>query len=162
METCKKYVELHDRIKNIKTAMLTTMHENGCLRSMPMTTMQTECEGNVWFFTNLASLKVDEIEKHRCVNVSYSDVDNETYVSISGKAEVVRDRTKMEELWKPVLKAYFPNGINDPNLALLKVQIEEAEYWDSSSNKMVQLWDLAKTYVTHDPENMGNHSKMKF
>jgi len=147
MVTCKKYTELHDMIKDIKIAMLTTVESNGCLRSVPMTTMQTECEGLVWFFTNFDSQKVEDIRLNSCINVTYSDVHKNVFVSVTGKAEVVKDPVKMQELWKPVLTAYFPNGLEDPDLGLLKVSIDEAEYWDSRTGKMIQVWEMSKDAV---------------
>lgn len=147
MVTCKKYTELHDMIKDIKIAMLTTVESNGCLRSVPMTTMQTECEGLVWFFTNFDSQKVEDIRLNSCINVTYSDVHKNVFVSVTGKAEVVKDPLKMQELWKPVLTAYFPDGLEDPDLGLLKVSIDEAEYWDSRTGKMIQVWEMSKDAV---------------
>jgi general stress protein 26 len=147
MDICKNYVELHDKIKDIRVAMLTTEDVMGCLRSMPMLTMKTECEGNVWFFTSLETSKVDEIKRNRCINLSYSDVAKDLYVSISGKAEIVTSRNKIEEMWKPYLSEWFPNGLNDDNLALLKVHMEHAEYWDAQHKKMIKIWDLSKAVV---------------
>ncbi|MCR6641129.1 MAG: pyridoxamine 5'-phosphate oxidase family protein [Sporocytophaga sp.] len=147
MVTCKKYTELHDMIKDIKIAMLTTVESNGCIRSVPMTTMQTECEGLVWFFTNFDSQKVEDIRINNCINVTYSDIHKNIFVSVTGKAEVVKDPVKMQELWKPVLTAYFPDGLEDPDLGLLKVSIDEAEYWDSRTGKMIQVWEMSKDAV---------------
>ncbi len=147
MVTCKKYTELHDMIKDIKIAMLTTVESNGCIRSVPMTTMQTECEGLVWFFTNFDSQKVEDIRINSCINVTYSDIQKNVFVSVTGKAEVVKDPVKMQELWKPVLTAYFPGGLEDPDLGLLKVSIDEAEYWDSRTGKMIQVWEMSKDAV---------------
>lgn len=139
MDICKKYVELHDKIKHIKIAMLTIQDEKGYYRSRPMITMKTECEGNVWFFTNLDSEKVEEIRKNPSVNLSYADQAEEIYVSIAGRAEVVNDQQKMEEFWKPVLEEWFPGGLKNNDLALLKIEMEQAEYWDG--NSMVEIWD---------------------
>lgn len=147
METCKKYVRLHDLIKHIRIAMLTTVEDNGCLRSMPMTTMKTECEGFVWFFTNFDSQKVEEILNNNCVNVSYADPSSDIYVSITGHAEITRDKNKMDTLWKPNLCEWFPRGLEDPDLALLKIHIKEAEYWDRKEGKMTQVWEMANDAV---------------
>lgn len=163
MEICKDYNNLHEMIKDIRIAMLTTMESNGCLRSIPMSTIKTECDGNVWFFTNFDSKKVDEIHQHGCVNVSYADIDKNKFVSISGGARVIKDKAKMEELWKPFLKAWFPEGLNDPNIALLCVKIEEAEYWDPKSSKMAQLWKIAKAAVKGEKMHYrpSEHNRIK-
>jgi hypothetical protein len=76
---------------------------------------------------------------------------------------VVRDKAKAKELWNPLLKAWFPQGLDEPDLVLLNVKVEKAEYWDSPSGKMVQLAGLAKALATGhryhaDP---GEHDKVE-
>ncbi|HEV2846657.1 MAG TPA: pyridoxamine 5'-phosphate oxidase family protein [Thermoanaerobaculia bacterium] len=140
--------KLRDLIKGISFAMLTTVDEDGSLRSRPMQTQEAEFNGELWFFTSASSAKVDEVQSDQRVNVSYSDPDDNRYVSLSGTASLVRDREKIKELWKPVLKAWFPDGLEDPDLALLRVKVEKAEYWDSPSSKMVQLFGFLKALAT--------------
>jgi general stress protein 26 len=144
MEVCKKYFKLHQKIKDLPVAMLTTIDRNGCLHSFPMYTVQSECEGLIWFFASFDAQKVKEIEYHKCVNLSYSSQEKGIYVSISGKGEFVRDDEKIRELWKPLLEAWFPRGKNDPLLSLLKVNMEEASYWDESQGHMTSLWDVSE------------------
>ena len=153
MDICSKYVDLHDKIKNIKIAMLTLHDQKGNLRSMPMTTMQTECEGFVWFFTNLDSEKVDEINLNPTVNISYTDRSKEIFVSISGKAETIKKSQKISELWKPYMEEWIPGGLENKDLALLRVEMQQAEYWNG--NKMVEIWDF--TASVKSPEMLpGN------
>lgn len=157
-ENIKKLGEL---IKDIKFAMLTTVEEDGRLRSRPMATQQSEFDGNLWFFTNANAPKVDEVQGHQKVNVSYAEPKDQKYVSISGTAELVRDRQKIEELWDPTYKAWFPKGLEDPDLALLKVSIDQAEYWDSPSSAVVRLVGFVKSVVTGEPiGNLGENEKI--
>lgn len=140
MDICRKYVELRDKIKHIRVAMLTVHGSKGSLRSMPMITVQTDCEGYVWFFTNLESEKVEEIKRDPSVNVSYTDQAAQVYVSISGRAEIVEDRGRIEEYWKPSMQEWFPEGLESSDLALLKIEMLQAEYWNGKN--MVQIWDM--------------------
>lgn len=156
-ESLKKLGEL---IKDTRIAMLTTAETDGTLRSRPMATQNTEFDGTVWFFTSAESPKVDEIEQEHHVNVSYSNPSNDSYVSMSGKASLVRDRAKIKELWNPILKAWFPKGEADPELALLKVNVEQAEYWDSPSSKVVQLAGFVKAIVTGQEAKGGENEKI--
>ena len=32
---------------------------------------------------------------------------------------------KIEELWKPIYKTFFPKGLEDPELALMKISVEK-------------------------------------
>src|SRR5579864_1232595 len=116
--TSEDIEKLAELIKDIRVAMLTTAEPDGSLRSRPMATQNTPFDGTLWFFTEINSGKVGEIEGERHVNVSYADPNAQKYVSVSGLASVVQDRAKAAELWSPVLKAWFPLGLEDPSMAL--------------------------------------------
>ncbi len=152
--------KLNSLIKDIDIAMMTTIEPDGSLRSRPMSTQQSESDGDLWFFSYHNTAKVDELERDRRVNLSYSSGDKNTWISVSGTANVVHDRAKMDELWSPILKAWFPDGVEDPNLALLKVEVEQAEYWDTASGKVVQMVGFVKALVTGNEFNPGDNVKL--
>jgi general stress protein 26 len=152
--------KLGELIQDIDFAMLTTVDEDGTLRSRPMSTQKTPFNGTLWFFTEAASPKVDEIEQEREVNLGYADPKNQRYVSVSGRARLVRDDAKKRELWSPVYKIYFSSGPEDPNVALLKVDVQKAEYWVSGSNAVGRLIDFAKAMITGDDEQLGENEKL--
>lgn len=139
---------LNDMIESVDTAMLVTALPDGSLRSRPMATQQVDREGNVWFFTARDSEKTHEIADDQHVNLSYADTENHRYVSICGKARIERDRNKIDQLWSDSVAAWFPKGKDDPNLVLIRVRIESAEYWDSPQGAMVQLYTYAKSALT--------------
>lgn len=151
--------KLKTLLEGIDFCMLTTIN-GGQLRSRPMSTQEMDESGNLWFFTSDRTHKIDEIEADNRVNAAYSKIDDNLYVSVSGRALIVKDRLKMEELWNPILKAWFPEGLDDPTLCLLKVSIEEAEYWDSPNSKIVQLYGFVKAVVTGEPAKGGEHGKV--
>jgi general stress protein 26 len=99
-------------------------------------------EPTLWFFTYAGSHKVTEIEHHEQVNVSFSSPEQQRYVSISGISQLVKDRNKMRELWKPELQTWFPKGLDEPDIALLKVNINQINYWDSASSFKPQTINL--------------------
>ncbi len=150
--------KLSELIQDIRIAMFVTQ-EQDTLRSRPMATHGLE-NGFLWFFTYKNSHKKSEIEAQPSVNISYQDPSKELYVSVSGNAEIVEDRAKIEELWKPFLKAWFPNGKEDPNIALIRVDISQAEYWDAPSSTMVQLIGMVKAAVTGKPYQAGENKKI--
>ena len=143
--------KLGELIKDIGVAMLTTQEADGSLHSRPMATQLKKLDRSLWFFTALDSGKSQEIAKESAVNVSYADPKSNRYVSVSGRAKVVRDRKKAEELWTPLVKAWFPKGLDDPELALLQVTIDQAEFWDAPAGKTVALFGLAKSLLTGRP-----------
>jgi general stress protein 26 len=152
--------KLWSLIKDVQIGMLTTVEEDGTLRSRPMANQKVEFDGDLWFFTYADSAKVDEVQHDRHVNVSYANPDDQVYVSVSGKAQLVRDRKKMEELWNPLLKTWFPNGLEDPNIALLKVRVNQAEYWDAPSRAVVMLAGFVKSQLTGTPPSPGDNEKL--
>jgi general stress protein 26 len=159
----QRIAKLRDLIQHIETAQLVTMDTDGVLRSRPMATQKLEEEAELWFFTNDYSAKVDNVLVHPEVCVTYADPANNSYVSVSGKAELVRDRDKIEKLWRPILKAWFPNGVDDPDLALLRVDIVSAQYWDATSSKLVQLFGLIKALATGQSagDTLGENEKVE-
>lgn len=153
--------KLKKLIEDIDFCMLTTI-EGDRLKSRPMSTQQFEFDGDLWFFSSENTHKVDDIKNDPRVNVAYSQPGEDRYVSVSGRAEVVRDRAKIEELWSPVLKAWFPEGLDDPSLCLLKVAVDEAEYWDTPSGKIVQLVGFVKALATGQEMEVGDHARISF
>ncbi len=164
MTTHEKHEEnvakLREMIKGIEFAMLTTADDDGSLRSRPMATQKVEFDGDLYFFTKAGAPKVDEVERDRHVCVSYAAPEEQCYVSMSGTALLMRDRQKMEELWSPVLKAWFPGGLADPELALLKVSVTQAEYWEGPSSTVVYLVGLAKAFVVGETYRPGENEKL--
>lgn len=151
---------LGDMIKDIRIAMMTTAEPDGTLRSRPMATQKQEFDGTLWFFTGASSAKVDEIQQDQHVNISYAAPDDNRYVSISGTAQFVRDQAKVHELWNPILKAWFPKGPDDPDIALLRVDVYQAEYWDSPSSAMVQIGGFLKAVATGQRADGGENEKL--
>ncbi len=125
-DAVKKVGEL---IKDIRTAMLTTVEPDGSLVSRPMAVQEVEFDGDLWFATDADSHKISEIGATTKVNVSFSS--SAAWVSVSGNAQVLDDRAKAKELWNPALEAWFPDGPESPGLRLLKVSADSAEYWDT-------------------------------
>lgn len=140
--------KLRELIADISTAQLVTMDADGVMRARPMATQQLDDDAELWFFTQDDAAKVDNVRVHPEVCVTYADPARDRYVSVSGKAELVRDREKIRSLWRPILKAWFPNGPDDPDLALLRVDVISAQYWDAANSKLVQLFGLIKAMAT--------------
>ena len=138
--------------------MLTTVEQDGSLHSRPMTNQDRDFDGDLWFFTSVSAPKVWETERHHQVNVSFADPAKSKYVSASGVATLVRDRNKIDEFWKPAYKVFFPHGKDDPDLALLKVEVQRAEYWDSAPTAIGRAYNFAKAYLTKDPKALGDHA----
>ncbi|MGB3181766.1 MAG: pyridoxamine 5'-phosphate oxidase family protein [Cyclobacteriaceae bacterium] len=159
----KEHIEkVRELTEKIDFCMMVTQEPDGNLRSRPMSTQTVDDKGLFWFFTNEFSGKVKEIEEYPVVNLAYSEPGKNRYVSVTGVAEVVTDKAKVDELWDDVLKAWFPEGKDDPDLALVKVLPDEAEYWDGSSSKMVRLFKIGKALITGKTYDTGGNEKVDF
>lgn len=134
-------------IEDARIGMFTTNYDDK-LFSRPIAISQVDEENNIWFFTDIHSEKVDEIIQNKNINFSFSNHDDNAYVSISGIAKLVIDKEKIEELWSIFVQAWFPEGKESERLTLVKVKPESAEYWDGSSSKIVSLFHLAKAVTT--------------
>ena len=159
----EKIQKVREIIKDIDFGMLTTIAADGSLHSRPMSTNKhVEFDGDLWFFTKASSLKVDEAQTHHQVNVSFTQPKDSRYVSVSGTAELVRDKGKIAELWEPELKAWFTEGLDDPDLALLKVNAKVAEFWEGPSGLMAHAVGLVKAVATGTPYDGGENGSVEF
>jgi len=153
---------LREMVRDIDICMLTTIDERGDLHSRPMSTNgEVEFDGDLWFFTYAGSHMVNEVGHTPKVNASFSDPGGQRYVSMTGRGEVVRDRGKMEELWRPQLRAWFPKGLDEPDIALLKDRVERAEYWDSSQSVIAHAVSLASSLVRGEPAQPGENKVLE-
>lgn len=143
--------KLDELIQAIEVAMLTTIDEQSGLRSRPMQTRLRHFDGRLWFFTATDSPKVAEVLRNENVNLSYADPQNDHYVSITGRAQINRDRERIEALWSPDDVQWFPEGLNDPRLALLEIDVERAECWDAASKQMVALVEKVQALASDSP-----------
>ena len=155
--------KLSELIKDIKFAMFTThKQQGGHLHSRPMTTQNKRIDDDaLWFFMSRSGDPVAEFQGDTQVNVSYADPGSDTYVSVSGTAQVVEDAAKKKALWNKAAEAWFKDGIDDPDLALVPVRIEHADYWDVKESKLVQLYKQAAAAITGNPPQMGEHGHVR-
>lgn len=151
--------KLGELIEDVQIAMITTVESDGTLHTRPLATLDYEPDGELWFFTAIDSPKVEEVQEDMRVSVAYASQSKHAYVAVAGVADIVKDRAKMEELWTPMAKAWFPQGLEDPNLALLRVHIERAEYW-TSPGKAAYLMGVAKASITGKQTRMGDNRKL--
>ncbi len=148
-------------MKDIRFAMLTTV-DGVHLRARPMAASQTGFDGTLWFFTRASSHKVAEVGSERDVGVTYADPNAQNYVSLSGRATLVKDKPSIEAHWSESVRTWFPKGRDDPDIALLKVEVDAAEYWDAPNSAMVHAYGYVKAVLTGEPPHPGENQKISF
>jgi general stress protein 26 len=156
--------KLHELIKDMRFAMFTTRDEQGQLQSRPMTTQGKldDLEDVLYFFASRGSEPVADLQRDPSVNVAYADPGKDSYVSVSGQATVVDDPALKRQLWSTFSQAWFPGGPEDPELALVRVSMTQADYWDVKESKPVQLFKMAKAALTGTrPSGMGERGSVQ-
>ena len=151
--------KLWGMIKSVSIAMLTT-DDDGELRARPMAASQNRFDGTLWFFTHASAHKVDEIETTHRVCVTYADPSAQSYVSLSGRAGLVRDRAVIDEHWSDILTTWFPKGKDDADTAILRIEVTQAEYWDAPNSTWVHACGYVKAKLTGAPPNSGANEKV--
>lgn len=146
--------KLLDKIKDVKFATLTTLSADGYLHGRPMYTCAPGNDGALWFFSEKDADKVKEINANGQVGLGYADPGGATYVTVAGRATITGDHAKIKELWREDFRGWFPKGADDPNITLIKVEIEKGEFWDEPSNVLIRAYAYAKAITTgerHQP-----------
>ncbi len=151
--------KLWSLISSVKVAMLTS-EDGPHLRARPMVAAQSEFDGALFFFTRVSSHKVTEVGQHDRVCVSYAEPDKQNYVSLSGTAHVVQDPALVKAHWSEAMRTWFPKGVSDPEIAILKVDVDQAEYWDAPSSTMVYLYGYVKAVTTGQSPHPGENEKL--
>lgn len=140
------------------TAMLTTTAPDGTLMSRPMALQEVEFDGDLWFFAQRSSRKIAHVTAHPQVNVTVASAS--TWVSLTGTARVVTDDARKRELWNAVVEAWFPDGPDDPEVVLLEVTGDSAEYWDTPGGRVASLVSFVKAKVTGEPYDGGENERV--
>ncbi len=154
--------ELWERIEKVRPAMMTTIDADGTPRARPMWTQGDDFDGSLWFFVSEDAATTDELARNPNVCLAYGAPGDDLFISVSGRAQIVHDRAKAEELWNTYAEAWFPGGVDDPHLALLRVDVEQAQYWEDKKPKLLQYAEIAIGAITGSPPKSGEQKKLEF
>ena len=146
-------------MEDISVCMVTT-HAGGRMRSRPMHAIADRDENTVYFITDTRGAKDDEIAAAPDVCLAFADIGDNTYLSITGTAEMVRDPDKAEELWSTEAQAWWPRGPRDPSVRVLRVDPEQAEYWDTRGNSITVALKLMAARMTGRQPDLGANRKV--
>lgn len=123
---------LRNLVERVRVAMLTTADPAGTLSCRPLQTLELDADARLWFFVSASASKIEAMDReHHRVGIGYSDPNKQDYASFSGRGTIVRDRARMRAHWNAWVELWFPQGVEDPDLALLCVTVERAEYWEA-------------------------------
>ena len=157
-EQHKNMEKFIDMLKDVRICMMITNEKDAEHSSgRPMAINRVDEDGTMWFFTKASSHKVEELKDHKSVSIAITNEASNNYLMIHGTSYLVNDKAKMKELWSLLMKAWFPLGLEDPDITLIKVTPEEVNYWDSNSGKMIVLFNMLKAIVTGKEYSKGEH-----
>jgi general stress protein 26 len=132
-------------IEATKVGMLTTVQANGELRSRPM--LCAGCDFDcLWFLAKESKPLIAEAISNRVVNVAFANPEKRQYASVTGLAYLVDDEKLIQKLWRPELKSWFPEGLQEPDLILLRIDIDHAEAWEADT----RVWNRVKNRATNN------------
>lgn len=150
---------LKELIDSIRIGLLTTVGLDGALHTRPVETLRCDIEGTLWFFTDHQSPKANELSRDMRVSVGYSEPSKKIYVTVAGHARILRDEALAAQLWTPSQRAWYPKGVADEHLSILRVTPERAEYWETPG-RISYLLAAAQAMVTGKPATVGQGSKL--
>lgn len=154
--TANEAVEkIREIAKGANICMFVTNLKKLPLDGRPMATQEVDEEGNIWFMSSRSSNKHIDIKHDDRVQLFYSHNKSYEYLNIFGRAEIVNDKNKIDELWTPMAKTWFKEGKDDPDIELICVKPEDAYYWDTRNNKMVSLIKFAMGAIGISPKDDG-------
>lgn len=157
MQGAEALQKIKELVESIDFCMLTTLDAAGHMSARPMSTQQVEANGTIWFFTDENQFGARSADGD-AVLLSYASPAKQSYLAINGLAFIVKDKAKMQELWKDILKAWFPQGLDTPGIALLRVQPDNAHYWDADASRVMMMAQYVYAKATGDYKNMTGKS----
>ncbi|MFN0102217.1 MAG: pyridoxamine 5'-phosphate oxidase family protein [Bryobacteraceae bacterium] len=150
-------------LKHFRNAMMITTG-NGSLHSRPMGLQgdADKFEGTLWFFTDRTSRKVEEIKLDPSISLLFQSDGDSAYMHLFGRAEVVDDRAKMKELYTLLLRTWFPEGVDDPRMTLIRFEADHGDFWDSPGGMLQVLAAFTKSIITGTPGQGAEMGEVKF
>lgn len=152
---------LHELLESFDTAMLITRHRDG-IHARPMAVAAVEGSDCLWFVMSVDSPKAAEIRADSRVSATFQAA--RKFVALSGTAEIVGDRAKIDALWKDAWKVWFPKGKSDPSIALIRVSVDDAELWDNAGGTGVKyVFEAVKSVLAGERPSQvaGQHARIK-
>lgn len=151
--------KLKELIDAMRVGLLTTVDLDGSFHTRPVETLRCDADGTLWFFTDHRSPKANELSHDMRVSVGYSEPAKRIYAVVAGYARILRDEALAAELWTPTQRAWYPKGLNDEHLSILRVTLERAEYWETPGKGRYLIAAL-QAAVTGVPASVGQDHKL--
>ena len=151
--------EIKDLVEELNSCMFCT-HSADRLKSRPMSVQKADDQGNLWFLSDKNSGKNQEIKINDEVDLFFGQ-GKDKWLSLHGRASISYDKQKIKELWAPIAKIWFTDGVDDPDISVIKVTYDDGYYWDNKHGRMVALAKMAAAFVSGTTMDDGIEGKLK-
>lgn len=152
--------ELWKRLADERVAMLSTQDADGTPIARPVMPVRIEPEGRVWLFTAADGDIAGDIRRDPRVQVLFVNHESELYASLAGVAEVLHDPKKAREIWSASAGVFYPNGPDDANLGLVRIDVHRGDYWDMKDGKLVRFFKLVVAAIAGvRPDDVATHRR---
>lgn len=156
-EAKKKIKELAESIDH---AMMATDLKSEPFHVVPMSTKKVDDDGNIWFLSDKNSTHNQNIERQNRAQLIYADKGNFEFLTVYGRASISSDRNKIKDLYGSGDDAWF-EGLDDPNLTAIKIEPDDAHYWDTKNGKVLSLLKMVGGAITGNEPDLGEEGKLK-
>lgn len=153
--------KMKEMAEDAKLCMFVTAFNHAPFHVRPMAVQEVEEDGHVWFFSGADTQKNADIRLDNRVQLIFSNRPSSEFMSLYGTAEIVKDKQKAKDLWNVFLTTWFPGGVDDPNLTMIRFTPSEGHYWDTKNNKMVQSIKIAIGAIRGKMMDDGVEGEMK-
>ena len=150
--------KLRELLANFPIATMVTVETGGAITARPIGIVGDHAafDGHLWFITDRRSRKVQAINGGAATLLIFEDHDEGAYLHLTGRAHVVEDRARLETLYTPVQRTWFPEGLDDPHMTLIRFDADQGEFWDQHNGMLRLLAAFTKAVVTGSPGSSGN------
>ena len=156
----KAITKFKELVKHSSICHFLTSLDQRPIPSRPMSAQQVDDDGNFWFLSSLTSLKDEQVTEDPYVQLLFANMGDSEFLSVFGTATIVMDMAKKRELWNELAKAWFPGGVEDPDLTVLKVKPMQSYYWDTKNGKMITLLKIAASALIGKKSESGVEGKI--
>jgi general stress protein 26 len=153
--------KLRKMVSHIPVCMFSTFPGTFPPAVRPMSVLQVDDNGRLWFMSNRTSRMNEQIRENDCVQLLFSEPGEQWYWSVTGHAEEIYDSSKIEDLWNPLIKAWFTQGKEDPDLTLISVKPVFADFWGSKNGKFASYFRMFAAALTGDISNDSTRGRLQ-
>jgi general stress protein 26 len=160
MKTTDELASLRNLIERVRVAMVTTADAAGTLHCRPLVTLELDDDRQLWCLLAAGASQPESLNRaYRQVGIAYADPNKQDYASLSGSGAIVRDPQRMRAHWNAWVELWFPLGIDDPDLAILRVNVERATYWEGPGSETLDVYgaEAASTRAGAPAGETGRH-----